>query len=60
MTTKFKHHLVRKHSQLGTKLIKVFPFDDFLKAKAECDALNEKALETNPTLRFELVTKEAK
>jgi hypothetical protein len=57
---KFKHHLVRKHNQIGTKTIKVFAFNDFVAAKLECDALNEKASEINPAFRFVVITKEVK
>ncbi len=57
---KFKHHLVRKHNQIGTKTIKVFAFNDFVAAKLECDALNEKASEINPAFRFTVITKEVK
>lgn len=57
---KFKHHLVRKHNQIGTKTIKVFAFNNFVAAKSECDLLNQKAAETNPAFRFEVITKEVK
>jgi hypothetical protein len=57
---KFKHHLVRRHNQIGTKTIKVFRFNDFVAAKTECDLLNEKAAETNPAFRFEVITIEVK
>jgi hypothetical protein len=58
--TKFKHYLVRRHNQIGTKTIKVFAFNDFVAAKLECDALNEKALQINPAFRFAVITKEVK
>lgn len=57
---KFKHHLVRKHNQIGMKTIKVFSFNNFGAAKCECDLLNQKAAETNPAFRFEVITKEVK
>ena len=57
---KFKHHLVRKHNQTGTKTIKVFKFNDFVAAKVMCDELNVKAAETNPTFSFVIITKEVK
>jgi len=57
---KFKHHLVRKHNQIGSKTIKVFKFNDYLAAKNECDLLNAKAAETNPAFRFEVITLEVK
>jgi hypothetical protein len=57
---KFKHHLIRKHNQIGTKTIRVFAFNDFVAAKLECDALNEKAAEINPAFRFVVITKEVK
>jgi hypothetical protein len=57
---KFKHHLVRKHNQIGSKTIKVFPFNDFVAAKTMCDELNVKASETNPMFRFEIITMEVK
>jgi hypothetical protein len=57
---KFKHHLVRKHNQIGSKTIKVFKFSDFVAAKIMCDELNAKALETNPAFRFEVITMEVK
>ena len=56
----FKHHLVRKHNQIGTKTIKVFSFNDFVASKIMCDELNAKALETNPAFRFEVITMEVK
>jgi len=57
---KFKHHLVRKHNQTGTKTIKVFSFSDYVAAKVMCDELNAKAAETNPAFRFVIITKEVK
>jgi len=60
MEGKFKHHLVRKHNQIGSKTIKVFKFSDFVAAKIMCDELNAKAAETNPAFRFEVVTLEVK
>jgi len=57
---KFKHHLVRKHNQIGTKTIKVFKFNDFVAAKIMCDELNAKAAETNPAFGFQIITKEVK
>ena len=57
---KFKHHLVRKHNQIGSKTIKVFKFNDYIAAKSECDLLNTKAAETNPAFRFEVITLEVK
>ena len=57
---KFKHHLVRKHNQIGSKTIKVFKFNDFVAAKTMCDQLNSQAAETNPAFRFEVVTMEVK
>ena len=57
---KFKHHLVRKHNQIGMKTIKVFSFNNFVAAKSECDLLNQKASETNPAFRFEIITMEVK
>ena len=57
---KFKHHLVRKHNQIGMKTIKVFSFSNFVAAKSECDLLNAQAAETNPAFRFEVITKEVK
>jgi hypothetical protein len=57
---KFKHHLVRKHNQTGSKLVKVFKFNDYVAAKAMCDDLNAKAEETNPAFRFVIITKEVK
>ena len=57
---KFKHHLVRKHNQIGSKTIKVFSSNNLDEAKAECDLLNQKAAETNPAFRFEVVTLEVK
>jgi hypothetical protein len=57
---KFKHHLVRKHNQIGMKTIKVFLFNDFVAAKTMCDELNVKASETNPAFRFEVITMEVK
>ncbi len=57
---KFKHHLIRKHNQIGSKTIKVFKFSDFVAAKIMCDELNAKASETNPAFRFEVVTLEVK
>jgi hypothetical protein len=57
---KFKHHLVRKHNQIGSKTIKVFKFNDYVAAKAMCDDLNAKAAETNPAFRFEIITLEVK
>ena len=56
---KVRHHLVRKHNQIGTKTIHVFCEQEFAAAKTECDRLNEKAAETNPAFRFELITMEA-
>jgi hypothetical protein len=55
---KFKHHLVRKHKQTGTKLIQKFKFNDLAAAKTECDRLNEKAAEFNPMFYFIIITKE--
>lgn len=60
MEAKFKHHLIRKHNQIGSKTIKVFKFSDFVAAKIMCDELNAKAAETNPAFRFEVVTLEVK
>ncbi len=60
MEAKFKHHLVRKHNQIGSKTVKVFKFSDFVAAKTMCDQLNAKASETNPAFRFEVVTIEVK
>jgi hypothetical protein len=60
MEAKFKHHLIRKHNQTGSKTIKVFKFSDFVAAKIMCDELNLKASETNPAFRFEVVTLEVK
>ena len=57
---KFKHHLVRKHNQIGSKTIKVFKFNDYVAAKVMCDDLNAKAAETNPAFRFVIITKEVK
>ena len=57
---KFKHHIVRKHNQIGTKTIKVFAFHNILAAKSECGLLNAKAAKTNPAFRFEVITKEVK
>jgi hypothetical protein len=57
---KFKHHLVRKHNQIGSKIVKVFKFSDFVAAKIMCDELNARAAETNPAFRFEVVTLEVK
>jgi hypothetical protein len=57
---KFKHHLVRKHNQIGSKTIKVFKYNDYVAAKAMCHDLNAKAAETNPAFRFEVITKEVK
>ena len=54
----FKHHLIRKHKQTGTKLIEKFDFNDFCAAKKECDRLNQKAKEVNPMFYFIIVTKE--
>ena len=57
---KVKHHLVRKHNQIGSKTIKVFKFSEYVAAKTMCDELNAKATETNPAFRFELITMEVK
>jgi hypothetical protein len=57
---KFKHHLVRRHNQIGSKTIKVFKFNDYVAAKIMCDDLNAKAAETNPAFRFEVITMEVK
>ena len=57
---KFKHRLVRKHNQIGSKTIKTFKFNDFVAAKIMCDELNLKASETNPAFRFEVITMEVK
>jgi hypothetical protein len=57
---KFKHHIVRKHNQMGTKTIKVFAFHNILAAVSECDLLNAKAAKTNEAFRFEIITKEVK
>jgi hypothetical protein len=54
----FKHHLVRRHKQTGTKLIQKFAFNDFVAAKVMCDELNEKAAEVNPMFYFIVITKE--
>ena len=57
---KVKHHLVRKHNQIGTKTIKVFSAKDYAAAQSEMDSLNAQAAETNPAFRFEIITFEVK
>lgn len=57
---KFKHHLVRKHNQIGSKTIKVFAGKDLAAAQAAMNSLNAQAAETNPAFRFEVVTIEVK
>jgi len=59
-STNFKHHLMRKNKQTGTKTIKEFAFNDFVAAKIMCDELNQKALEVNPEYCFVVITKEVK
>lgn len=57
---KFKHHLVRKHNQIGSKTIKVYKFNDYVAAQAAMVALNAQAAEVNPAFRFEIITMEVK
>tara|TARA_R110000822_G_C15239618_1_gene486214 strand:+ start:890 stop:1072 length:183 start_codon:yes stop_codon:yes gene_type:complete len=58
-TTKFKHHVVRKHKQTGTKI--VFMSNDLLAAMFEREALEKKAIEHGvPEYRFYVTTKEVK
>lgn len=57
---KFKHHLVRKHNQIGSKTIKVYKFNEYVAAQAAMVALNAQAAETNPAFRFEVITMEVK
>lgn len=57
---KFKHQVVRRHNQTGTKLIQTFKFNDFVAAKIMCDELNEKAAEVNPMFYFIVKTVEVK
>ena len=57
---KFKHHLVRKHHQIGSKTIKVYPFGEYVAAQAAMQELNAKAAEVNPSFRFEIITMEVK
>jgi hypothetical protein len=57
---KFKHHLVRKHNQIGSKTIKVYKFNEYVAAQAAMQELNAKAAEVNPAFRFEIITMEVK
>jgi hypothetical protein len=58
MKNKFKHQVVRKHKQTGTKI--VFETNDLLAAMFERESLEKKAIEQNCfyKYRFYVITKE--
>lgn len=57
---KFKHHLVRKHNQIGMKTIKVYKSNEYAAAQDAMVALNAQAAKVNPAFRFEIITMEVK
>ena len=58
MKNKFKHQVVRKHKQTGTRI--VFETNDLLAAMFERESLERKAIEQNYfyTYRFYVITNE--